>query len=74
MVSQRTERIRLGIGVVLAPIHHPLHVAQRMATLEPPAERRPHAIPAPAGGRRAMTAWGAGRKLCSRSAASGFAP
>jgi alkanesulfonate monooxygenase SsuD/methylene tetrahydromethanopterin reductase-like flavin-dependent oxidoreductase (luciferase family) len=33
-VSQRTERIRLGIGVVLAPIHHPLHVAQRMATLD----------------------------------------
>jgi len=33
-VSQRTNRIRLGIGVVLAPIHHPLHVAQRMATLD----------------------------------------
>ncbi len=33
-VSQRTERIRLGVGVVLAPIHHPLHVAQRMATLD----------------------------------------
>src|SRR5438067_13797783 len=33
-VSQRTERIRLGIGVVLAPIHHPLHIAQRMATLD----------------------------------------
>src|SRR2546430_2373240 len=32
-VSQRTSRIRLGIGVVLAPIHHPLHVAARMATL-----------------------------------------
>ena len=32
--SQRTSRIRLGIGVVLAPIHHPLHVAQRMATLD----------------------------------------
>ena len=31
-VSQRTDRIRLGVGVVLAPIHHPLHVAQRMAT------------------------------------------
>ena len=26
--------IRLGIGVVLAPIHHPLHVAARMATLD----------------------------------------
>ena len=33
-VSQRTSSIRLGIGVVLAPIHHPLHVAQRMATLD----------------------------------------
>ena len=33
-VSQRTETIRLGVGVVLAPIHHPLHVAQRMATLD----------------------------------------
>ena len=33
-VSQRTSRIRLGVGVVLAPIHHPLHVAQRMATLD----------------------------------------
>jgi alkanesulfonate monooxygenase SsuD/methylene tetrahydromethanopterin reductase-like flavin-dependent oxidoreductase (luciferase family) len=33
-VSQRTSRIRLGIGVVLAPIHHPLHVAVRMATLD----------------------------------------
>ncbi|HVC56323.1 MAG TPA: LLM class flavin-dependent oxidoreductase [Stellaceae bacterium] len=33
-VSQRTSTIRLGIGVVLAPIHHPLHIAQRMATLD----------------------------------------
>ncbi len=33
-VSQRTTSIRLGIGVVLAPIHHPLHVAARMATLD----------------------------------------
>ena len=33
-VSQRTSSIRLGIGVVLAPIHHPLHVAARMATLD----------------------------------------
>jgi alkanesulfonate monooxygenase SsuD/methylene tetrahydromethanopterin reductase-like flavin-dependent oxidoreductase (luciferase family) len=33
-VSQRTSTIRLGIGVVLAPIHHPLHVATRMATLD----------------------------------------
>src|SRR5579883_1313812 len=33
-VSQRTNRIRLGVGVVLATIHHPLHVAARMATLD----------------------------------------
>jgi alkanesulfonate monooxygenase SsuD/methylene tetrahydromethanopterin reductase-like flavin-dependent oxidoreductase (luciferase family) len=33
-VSQRTSRIRLGIAVVLAPIHHPLHIAARMATLD----------------------------------------
>ncbi len=33
-VSQRTSRLRLGIGVVLAPIHHPLHIAARMATLD----------------------------------------
>jgi alkanesulfonate monooxygenase SsuD/methylene tetrahydromethanopterin reductase-like flavin-dependent oxidoreductase (luciferase family) len=33
-LSQRTSTIRLGIGVVLAPIHHPLHVAARMATLD----------------------------------------
>lgn len=33
-LSQRTQRIRLGVGVVLAPIHHPLHIAARMATLD----------------------------------------
>ena len=33
-VSQRTTRLRLGVGVVLAPIHHPLHIAARMATLD----------------------------------------
>src|SRR5918911_772841 len=33
-VSQRTSRIRLGVGLVLAPIHHPLHIAQRMATID----------------------------------------
>ena len=33
-VTQRTYRIRMGIGVVLAPIHHPLHTAARMATLD----------------------------------------
>ena len=33
-VSQRTSRIRMGVGVVLAPIQHPLHTASRMATLD----------------------------------------
>ena len=33
-VSQRTSKIRMGIGVVLTPIHHPLHTAARMATLD----------------------------------------
>lgn len=33
-LTQRTSRVRLGVGVVLAPIHHPLHVAARMATLD----------------------------------------
>lgn len=33
-ISQRTTRMRLGVAVVLVPIHHPLHVAQRMATLD----------------------------------------
>jgi len=31
---QRTSRLPLGIDVVLAPIHHPLQVAARMATLD----------------------------------------
>src|SRR5437763_10206679 len=31
---QHTSRLRLGIGLVLTPIHHPLHVAVRMATLD----------------------------------------
>src|SRR6202158_732940 len=33
-ISQRTDRIRLGIGGVLAPNPPPLHVAARMATLD----------------------------------------
>jgi alkanesulfonate monooxygenase SsuD/methylene tetrahydromethanopterin reductase-like flavin-dependent oxidoreductase (luciferase family) len=33
-LSQRTSRMRLGIAVVLPPIHHPLHTAVRMATLD----------------------------------------
>src|SRR5438270_13828776 len=32
--SQRTSRSRLGIGAGLAPLHHPLRVAPRMATLD----------------------------------------
>jgi alkanesulfonate monooxygenase SsuD/methylene tetrahydromethanopterin reductase-like flavin-dependent oxidoreductase (luciferase family) len=33
-ISQRTRDMRLGIAVVLAPLHHPLNVAARMATLD----------------------------------------
>ena len=33
-LSQRTNNMRLGIAVTLAPLHHPLHVASRMATLD----------------------------------------
>ncbi len=33
-IAQRTSTIRLGFGVVLAPVHHPIHVAVRAATLD----------------------------------------
>ncbi len=33
-ISQRTTRMRLGIAVVLVPLHHPLNVAARIATLD----------------------------------------
>ncbi len=33
-LSQRTERIRLGLGVTPLPYHHPVHVAERAATLD----------------------------------------
>ncbi len=33
-ISQRTAQMRLGIAVVLAPLHHPLNVASRLATLD----------------------------------------
>jgi alkanesulfonate monooxygenase SsuD/methylene tetrahydromethanopterin reductase-like flavin-dependent oxidoreductase (luciferase family) len=32
--SQRTQKIRLGLSVVPLPYHHPVHVAERMATLD----------------------------------------
>jgi alkanesulfonate monooxygenase SsuD/methylene tetrahydromethanopterin reductase-like flavin-dependent oxidoreductase (luciferase family) len=32
--SQRTRRIRLGHAVIPLPLHHPLHVAERVATLD----------------------------------------
>ena len=32
--SQRTRRIRLGLSVVPLPYHHPVHVAERVATLD----------------------------------------
>ena len=33
-LSQRTSKIRLGHGVVLLPVNHPIHVAERIATLD----------------------------------------
>ena len=33
-ISQRTSKMRLGFAVVLSPIHHPLHVAAKVATLD----------------------------------------
>ena len=33
-ISQRTTNMRLGIAVVLVPLHHPLNIASRMATLD----------------------------------------
>ena len=33
-LSQRTSKVRLGIAVVVSPIHHPLHTAARIATLD----------------------------------------
>jgi alkanesulfonate monooxygenase SsuD/methylene tetrahydromethanopterin reductase-like flavin-dependent oxidoreductase (luciferase family) len=32
--AQRTKNIRLGLGVVPLPYHHPVHVAERVATLD----------------------------------------
>ncbi|MBI4196073.1 MAG: LLM class flavin-dependent oxidoreductase [Betaproteobacteria bacterium] len=32
--AQRTRRIRLGHAVIPLPLHHPVHVAERMATLD----------------------------------------
>ena len=33
-ISQRTSKMRLGFAVLLSPIHHPLHVAAKVATLD----------------------------------------
>jgi alkanesulfonate monooxygenase SsuD/methylene tetrahydromethanopterin reductase-like flavin-dependent oxidoreductase (luciferase family) len=32
--SQRTKQIRLGLGIIPLPLHHPVHVAERIATLD----------------------------------------
>ena len=32
--AQRTQRLRLGLGVIPAPYHHPIHCAERVATLD----------------------------------------
>ena len=33
-LSQRTKNIRLGLGVVILPYHHPVRVAERVAMLD----------------------------------------
>jgi alkanesulfonate monooxygenase SsuD/methylene tetrahydromethanopterin reductase-like flavin-dependent oxidoreductase (luciferase family) len=33
-ISQITKNLRLGIAVVVPPVHHPLHIAARIATLD----------------------------------------
>jgi alkanesulfonate monooxygenase SsuD/methylene tetrahydromethanopterin reductase-like flavin-dependent oxidoreductase (luciferase family) len=33
-LSQRTRRLRLGLGVIPLPYHHPMHVAERIGTLD----------------------------------------
>lgn len=33
-LSQRTKRIRLGLGVIILPYHHPVRVAERVAMLD----------------------------------------
>lgn len=33
-LSQRTEKIRLGLAVIPLPYHHPIHVAEKIATLD----------------------------------------
>jgi len=33
-LSQRTKKIRLGLGVVILPLHHPFMIAERVATLD----------------------------------------
>lgn len=38
--AQRTRRIRLGHGVIPLPYHHPVHVAERLATLDVLSEGR----------------------------------
>ena len=32
--AQRTQRLRLGLGVIPAPYHHPVHLAERVAMLD----------------------------------------
>jgi alkanesulfonate monooxygenase SsuD/methylene tetrahydromethanopterin reductase-like flavin-dependent oxidoreductase (luciferase family) len=33
-LSQRTRNIRLGLGIIPLPLHHPVHVAERLGTLD----------------------------------------
>lgn len=39
-LARRTSRLRLGLGVIPLPYHHPVHVAERVATLDLLSEGR----------------------------------
>ena len=39
-LARRTSRLRLGLGVIPLPYHHPVHVAERIATLDLLSEGR----------------------------------
>lgn len=56
-LAARTKRIRLGTGVVILPYHHPVMVAERIATLDIVSEGRVE-FGTGRGGSYEQTAWG----------------
>src|SRR2546422_8048369 len=41
-VAARTSRLRLGMGVSLLPLHHPIDLAEQLAVLDVVSGGRPH--------------------------------